>query len=65
MGGSVRANVNTVQIFKLIGNCGRPLSDPVPLDTVVQHWLLATDHDRIAIDLPFESPSMRKNYGVY
>ena len=36
------------------------LSNPVPIDTVVQHWLLATDRDRIAVDLSFESPSMHK-----
>ena len=27
------------------------LSDPVPIDTVVQHWLLAIDRDRIAVGL--------------
>ena len=32
------------------------LSDPVLFDTVPQHWLLAIDHDRIAVDLSFESP---------
>ena len=36
------------------------LSDPVPFNTVVQRWLLATDHDHIAVGLPFESPSMHE-----
>ena len=35
------------------------LSDPVPIDTVVQHWLLATDCDCIAVGLLFEFPSMQ------
>ena len=38
------------------------LSDPVPFDTGVQRWLLATNRDCIAVGLSFESPSMRKNY---
>ena len=32
------------------------LSDPVLFGTVVQHWLLAIGHDRIAVGLSFESP---------
>ena len=32
------------------------LSNPVLFDTVVQHWLLAIDHDCIAVGLSFESP---------
>ena len=36
------------------------LRDPVPFATVVQRWLLATDRDRIAVGLSFESPSMCK-----
>ena len=32
------------------------LSDPVFFDTVVQHWLLAIDRDRIAAGLSFECP---------
>ena len=36
------------------------LSDPVPFDTMVQHSLLATDCDRIAVGLVFEFPSMCK-----
>ena len=32
------------------------LSDPVLFDTVVQHWLLAIDCDRIVVGLSFESP---------
>ena len=27
------------------------LNDPVPIYTVVQHWLLATDHHDIAVGL--------------
>ena len=27
------------------------LSDPAPINTVVQHWLLATNHDRIDVGL--------------
>ena len=34
------------------------LSDPILIDTVVQHWLLAIERDCIAVDLSFESPSM-------
>ena len=36
------------------------LSDPVLFDTVVQHWLLAIDCDRIAVNLSFESPPVRR-----
>ena len=32
------------------------LSDLVLFDTVVQHWLLAINRDRIAVGLSFESP---------
>ena len=32
------------------------LSNPVLFDTVVQHWLLAVDRDRIAVGLSFEFP---------
>ena len=32
------------------------LSDPVLFDTLVQHWLLAIDRDRIAVGLSLESP---------
>ena len=35
------------------------LSDPVRINTVVQRWLQATDSDRIAVGLSFESPSMQ------
>ena len=35
------------------------LSDLVLFDTVVQHWLLAIDRDRIAVGLSFESPPIR------
>ena len=40
------------------------LSEPVPIDTVVQHWLLAIDHDCIAVGLSFESPSMQQKLNV-
>ena len=32
------------------------LSDPALFNTVVQHWLLAIDDDRIAVGLSLESP---------
>ena len=35
------------------------LSDPVFVDTVVQHWLLAIGRDCIALGLSFESPPVR------
>ena len=37
--------------------CGA-LSDPVLVDTIVQDWLLAIDHDCIAVGLSLESPPM-------
>ena len=33
------------------------LSDPVFIDTVVQHWLLDIDRNCIAVGLSFECPS--------
>ena len=40
------------------------LSDLVPFDTVSQCWLMAIDHDCIAVGLSFESPSMCKSLPV-
>ena len=38
------------------------LGDPVLFDTVVQHWLLAVDRDRIAVGLLYESPPVCITY---
>ena len=35
------------------------LSNVILINTVVQHWLLATDRDHISVGLSFESPSVR------
>ena len=42
------------------------LSDTVPSYTVVQHWLLATDHDHIAVGLSLSlHPCSKINYHYF
>ena len=42
------------------------LSNQVPIDTVVQHWLLATNGDRITVGLPLNLyPSSKVDYPLH
>ena len=43
----------------LLTSGANALSNLVLIDSVVQHWLLATDCDWIAVGLSYESPSMQ------
>ena len=40
------------------------LNDPVLFDTVVQHWLLAIDRDRIAVGLLLSPPNCTKQIHI-
>ena len=52
----------SVSVVNIIG----VLSDPVPIYTAVQHWLLATNHDRIATGLSLSlHPCSKTDYEYF